>query len=252
MCFNDQRKEEGEFFVLCKDSCPIRMDFEVRIFPYERPDNSDGAGMVVKNGHADFWVGNINIVDFFACDPRHVKESPSFFSILVDDIPEFGIELFLKCIVEGGEDEPWYLIDVQAIFYQREIIPGSARTNCDCATHCKKADIISILHIPLHASGNVLQTCIVDTNATCKIRHSDAGSAPATGTLQWKHVSGWKRSTAGALYGKRSRRVQQLGVCKIQQPNRGYPTLASSEIQTKRLSKHRLSNTGFCRCGCLQ
>ena len=103
VCLNDQRKEEGEFFVLCKDSCPIWMDFEVRIFPYERPDNSDGVGTVVKNGHADFWVGSINIVDFFACDPRHVKESPSFFSILVDDIPEFGIELFLKCIVEGGE-----------------------------------------------------------------------------------------------------------------------------------------------------
>ena len=70
MRFNDQRKEEGKSFIFCKDSCPIRMDFEVRMFPYERPDNSDGVGMVVKNGHADFWVGSINIVDFFACDPR--------------------------------------------------------------------------------------------------------------------------------------------------------------------------------------
>ena len=212
MCLNNQREEEGEFFVLCKDGCPIRMDFEVRIFPYERPDNSDGVGMVVKNGHADFWVGSINIVNFFACDPRHVKETPSFFSVLVDDIPEFGIELFLKCIIEGGENEPWYSIDVQAIFYQREVIPSSARTNCDCATHCKKADIISILHVPLHASGNVLQTCIVDTYATCGIRHSDAGSAPATGTLQWRHLS----------------RMKQLDACPAKQPNRGYPTLASS------------------------
>ena len=112
MCFNDQRKEESKSFVLRKDSCPIRMDFEVRMFPYERPDNSDGVGMVVKNGHADFWVGSIHIVDFFACDPRYVKETPSFFSVLVDDILEFSIELFLKRIVEGGEEKPWYFIDV--------------------------------------------------------------------------------------------------------------------------------------------
>ena len=48
VCLNNQRKEEGEFFVLCKDSCPIRMDFEVRIFPYERPDNSDGVGILTN------------------------------------------------------------------------------------------------------------------------------------------------------------------------------------------------------------
>ena len=67
MCFNDQRKEESKSFVLRKDSCPIRMDFEVRMFPYERPDNSDGVGMVVKNGHADFWVGSIHIVYRLLC-----------------------------------------------------------------------------------------------------------------------------------------------------------------------------------------
>ena len=77
MCFNDQRKEEGKLFVFSKNSCPIRMDFEVSILPYERPYNSYGVGSVVKNGHADFRVGCSDIVDFFACDPRHFEKSPS-------------------------------------------------------------------------------------------------------------------------------------------------------------------------------
>ena len=56
---------------------------------------------------------------------------------------------------------------------QREIVPCSASANSKGAIHCKKSDIISTLHIPLHASGDVLQTCINDSNATCGVRHSN-------------------------------------------------------------------------------
>ena len=89
MCFNDQGKEKSKSFVFRKDSCSVWMDFEVRIFPYERPDNSYGVSMVIKNGHADFQVGDSYIVGFFTCNPRHFMKSPSFFPILVDNIPEF-------------------------------------------------------------------------------------------------------------------------------------------------------------------
>ena len=74
-----------------------------------------------------------------------------------------------------------------------------------------------ILHVPLHASGNVLQTCIVDTYATCRVWHSDAGGAPATGTLQWRHLS----------------RMEQLEACPVTQTNREYPTVVAGKIQNK-------------------
>ena len=53
MCFNDQRKEESKSFVFGKDSGPIRMDFEVRIFPNERPHNSLWCG----HGHQKWTCG---------------------------------------------------------------------------------------------------------------------------------------------------------------------------------------------------
>ena len=93
MCFNDQRKQESKFFVFSENSCPIRMDFEVSIIPYERPYNSYGVGSVVENGHADFRVGCSDIVDLFVCDPRHFEKSPSFFPSEVDNLPELRCEL---------------------------------------------------------------------------------------------------------------------------------------------------------------
>ena len=172
MCFNDQRKQKCQFFVFSEDSCPIRMDFEVSIMPYERPYNSYGMGTVVKNGHADFRVGCSDIIDLFVCDPRHVEKSPSFFPSEVDHLPDLRCELTPKCIVESREDDPWYFIDVQVVLYKREIIPCSASTDCYGATHCEKTDVLSLLHIPLHPSGDVLQACIDNSNVTRGIRHS--------------------------------------------------------------------------------
>ena len=93
MCFNDQRKQESKFFVFSENSCPIRMDFEVSIIPYERPYNFGGVGSVGENGHADFWVGSSDIVDLFVFDPRHFEKSPSFFPSEVDNLPELRGEL---------------------------------------------------------------------------------------------------------------------------------------------------------------
>ena len=129
-------------------------------------------GSVVKNGHADFPVGCSDIVDLFVCDPRHFEKSPSFFPSEVDNLPELRCELYPKCIIESGENDPWYFIYVQVIFYKREIIPCSGSTDCNGATHCEKTDVISVLHIPLHPSGDVLQVCINDSNVTSGIRHS--------------------------------------------------------------------------------
>ena len=142
---------------------------------------------------------------------------------------------------------------MQVIFYKREIIPCSASTDCNGATHCEKTDVISLLHMPLHPSGDVVQACINDSNATWGVRHFSRHECssyryPAVDTRVWTEVH-----SGGVVWRVPSSGAAKWCVRKAQQPNNGYPTLASSLMlaRVEKLSKHRLSNTDFCRCRCL-
>ena len=107
--------------------------------------------------------------------------------------------------------------------------------------------------MPYHPSGDVMQACINDSNATWRVRHFSRHECSSYRYPAVDTASGRRWCTAGASYGECPHQMQQNGVCKAQQPNYGYPTLASSLMQARveKLSKHRQSNTDFCRCRCL-
>ena len=50
MCFDNQRKQEGQFLMFSEHCCPIRVDLEVAVIPHERSHNPHGVGEVIKNG----------------------------------------------------------------------------------------------------------------------------------------------------------------------------------------------------------
>ena len=144
----NQRKQEGQFLLLSEHRCPIRMNLEVGVLPHERSHNPHGVGEVIENEQTNLSIRWSDFVSFPI--PGYFQESPPLFPAIVDNIPELWRKLLLKGIIEGRKNCPWYFVNVQMVFYQREVIRCSAISNPERATNCKEADITGILHVSVH------------------------------------------------------------------------------------------------------
>ena len=183
MCFNDQRKQEGQFLLFSEHRCPIRMDLEVGIIPHERSHNPHGVGEIIKNGQTNLSIRCSDFIGFPI--PGYLQESPPLFPARVDHIPELWRKLLLKGVIEGRKIVhdtssmcKWYSTSVKSYVVRQaptQSVPLTARKRTSLASCMFQS-------IPTDMSFNRASSTAIgpDGYGVCL-------GIPATGTLQWLH-----------------------------------------------------------------
>ena len=110
---------------------------------------SAGGSRGFKNGHPQVRIGIVHIIQLWANQPCHLFKIPAVFPIIVQGGPESVIELIIKCVIKGGKDDPWCIINSQVIFDQCELVRQRCVSYHDNTLDFQKLHVIGLRHIPL-------------------------------------------------------------------------------------------------------